>query len=744
MANQIEKRAGGGFFGKIVALLIGLILGIVAGIGGLAAGGYIIFTQVKIKDGVGTVNGFIEPDVNTLDIVTEEYAEKTLFDVFGALIEASTALSDGTGTLQAFANISPLVGTAVETLVLAADSYGLKLEKEELMTTPMSGMQEYLTNTIADMEIRALIQNFGGSMDQNDPIMQAILYGVKGVAFNSTTDGEGNPVIEMLPYYYRYKITSNTFVDETDTVYSFDGTKYVAENGSYITPYAGEDNAYNFELYNSESVLVYQLKATEEDPTVYGAFVNGELILHKPNVLRPLLSGQEGFADMLEPIYVGDFFSVTPNSDDVLIALAYGELNKDYYIDYANNKIVPITTPTKLGDLTDGNVEEVFAKITLDSVVEIDLNNGLMKAIAFGKRSHYEIVENGGVKSVKMLPKRYTVDDGKLFDDDGEEVPATLVDDIYVITRGEKVTYAVYEPTEDCYFEYTTQGAYTDANIVTYPKTTVMDMKDGLNTAISEVTIGDLISGITEDSILLWSIKDWGINELKSQEKILSLKLCDVMEIPEDGSVLDLLRNAEIGKLSDEINHVKLLAFIDDEAGAIYQVKTDANGNAINADGDIIYYSNTEKKFYTTSNFQAGTETTAVFVDKDGDDLEYNATDKKWYKKGTTTESKRELTGSWYFMFTDNDPSDGTTLPEEYTVHDIHALVDNMNANINNATIGELAAHHILEVSSETLNSYSTKKDGDGNYVLIKDLLVSDALDLLATIGNTLQGGGGI
>ncbi len=741
MANQIEKKSGG-FLGKIVALLIGLLLGIVAGIGGLAAGGYIIVTKVKIKDGVDTVNGFIEPDVNTLDIVTEEYAEKTLYDVFGALIEATTALQDGSGTLQAFADISPLVGTAVEMLVSAADSYGLKLEKEELMSTPMSGMQEYLTNAVGDMEIRALIQNFGGSMDQNDPIMQAILYGVKGVAFNSTTDGEGNPVIEMLPYYYHYKITSNTFVDETDTVYSFDGTKYVAENGSYIIPYTGADETYDFELYNSENVLVYQLSAKADDPNVYGAFVNGELILHKPNILRPLLSGQDGFADMLKPVYVGDFFTVTPDSDDVLIALAYGELNKDYYIDHANNKIVPITTPTKLGDLTDGNIEEVFAKITLDSVVEIDLNNGLMKAIAYGKRSHYTIVEDGGVKSVKMLPKRYTVDGGKLLDDDGEEVPAILVDGIYVITRGENVTYAVYDSTEDCYFEYTKQDAYTDANIVTYPKTTVMDMKDGLNTAISEVTIGDLISGITEENILLWSIKDWGINELKSQEKIMSLKLCDVMEIPEDGSVLDLLRNAEIGKLSDEINHVKLLAFIDDEAGAIYQVKKDASGNAINADGDIIYYSNSKKQFYTTSDFQAGTETTAIFVDKDGDDLEYNSADKKWYKKGTTTESKRELTGSWYFMFTDNNPSDGTTLPEEYTVHDIHALVDNMNANINNATIGELAEHGILEVSDATLNSYSTKQDGSGNYILIKNLLVSDALDLLATIGNSMHGGG--
>ncbi|MBQ8406642.1 MAG: hypothetical protein IJY38_01875, partial [Clostridia bacterium] len=103
MANQIEKKIGG-FLGKIVALLIGLLLGIIAGIGGLAAGGYIIVTKVKIKDGVNTVNGFIEPDVNTLDIVTEEYAEKTLYDVFGALIEARAALQVGSGTLQAFAD----------------------------------------------------------------------------------------------------------------------------------------------------------------------------------------------------------------------------------------------------------------------------------------------------------------------------------------------------------------------------------------------------------------------------------------------------------------------------------------------------------------------------------------------------------------------------------------------------------------------------------------------------------------
>lgn len=741
MANQIVKKPGG-FLGKLVALLIGLILGIIAGIGGLAAGGYIIFTKVKIKDEINAVNGFIDPDLNALDFVTEEYAEKTLYDAFGAIIAASQELSAGSGTLQSLANVSPLVVNAIESLVTGADGMGLKLETEKLLSTPMNGMQDYLVQQVGEMEIRALMENFAPDMDRNDPIMQAILYGVKGVAYDITgTDASGNNIIEMLPYFYRYKVNTNTFLDETDKAFNFETNKFAAADGTYIIPYAGGDGAYDYELYNAEGVLVYQLKATALDPTVYGAFVNGEQILHKPNILRPLLSGRDGFADMLKPVYVGDFFDVGPGSDEVLIALSYGELNKDYYIDYETNEIVPITTPTKLGDLTDGNIEEVFAKITLDSVVDIDLNNGLMRAIAFGKSSHYQIVEVAGEKSVQMLPVRYTVESGVLTNDDGEAVEnATLVNGVYVITDGDKTTYAVYNEGAGCYFEYTTLDNYTDATIVNYPKTTVMDMKNGLDSAINEVTIDDLVSGITEDNTLMWAIKDWRINDLKNQDKVLSLKLYQVMDIPEDGSPLDLLRNAEIGNLSSEINNIKLLDFIADEEGVIYELKKNADGNPINANGTVIYYDGVSKTFYTTSTFEAGTETEAVFVDANGNDLTYNAADKTWYIKGTMTASKRALTGSWYYMFTDNDSSDGITAPEEYSVHDVHALVDNMNANIKLATIGDLNMHGIIEVKDSTLNAPSTMKDGNGNPILIKDLHVADALDLLAVIGNATQG----
>ena len=247
--KRIEKKSGGGILGKIVALLIGLILGIITGIGGLIGGGYIIVTQVKIQDGVDTANGFIEPDVSATDFVTEEYAQKTLYDTFTAILAASQEMQAGTGTLQSLANISPLVVSTLDGVVASAAEMELYMETEELLSRPVGELGDYVKECVGEMEIRALVATFGADMDTSDPIMQALLYGAKGV--NYTIDLEGNVV--MLPVYFDFDGTQNVFYNQDDKEYVFSAetNAYLAENGEYIKAYTGEGD-YAYEVYDED------------------------------------------------------------------------------------------------------------------------------------------------------------------------------------------------------------------------------------------------------------------------------------------------------------------------------------------------------------------------------------------------------------------------------------------------------------------------------------------------------------
>ena len=65
---KVKVVRKGGFFGKLIALLLGIIIGIVAGLGGLAAIIYYAFGMISI----GEVFGIIE-DTAMLEIPEEDY-----------------------------------------------------------------------------------------------------------------------------------------------------------------------------------------------------------------------------------------------------------------------------------------------------------------------------------------------------------------------------------------------------------------------------------------------------------------------------------------------------------------------------------------------------------------------------------------------------------------------------------------------------------------------------------------------
>ena len=103
---QVIVQKKGGFLGKFIALLLGLILGIASAFGGVAAIAYF----VPIKDGINTVGNLTNTDINYKDFITEEYGDKSIVE---AITSLSKLAQKGDGlTFNDLNSVSPQIGRA--------------------------------------------------------------------------------------------------------------------------------------------------------------------------------------------------------------------------------------------------------------------------------------------------------------------------------------------------------------------------------------------------------------------------------------------------------------------------------------------------------------------------------------------------------------------------------------------------------------------------------------------------------
>jgi len=190
-ATVVKK--GGGFLGKLLCLLLGFILGIVGTIGGVGGLGYYVVTQVKIKDAFSTINGMTGADIQYTDFVTEEIGEGSTYDLIMEIVGVVEDIGNGNGSLESLNQISPLVGTNIQTLLTTVAEYGVEIEYDELMNKPFAQLGEYLGETLNGIEIAPLLNTFGV---EATGLIALICYGEEGRDFVYETTANGDYVLD--------------------------------------------------------------------------------------------------------------------------------------------------------------------------------------------------------------------------------------------------------------------------------------------------------------------------------------------------------------------------------------------------------------------------------------------------------------------------------------------------------------------------------------------------------------------
>lgn len=248
--------------------------------------------------------------------------------------------------------------------------------------------------------------------------------------------------------------------------------------------------------------------------------------------------------------------------------------------------------------------------------------------------------------------------------------------------------------------------------------------------------IGDVM-GIDENSSkLLLAMEDWTLNDLNDQDKIMSLKLADVIEIDDEtspgflkairdknwtlndlndkdnvnslrlGEIIEIdendpktsalllsLKDTSIGDLTTRINTLtptEILGEEDVENNRILRHLRNSTVLTLSADIEnlsvaAVFEDDVYKK-----------DAAGNFVNAQGEALYLNPDDGIYYTTPdyqADTQSERVMTGSWEYLLTDPD---GLIPPSGYTLTNMEAMTSNMTANIQSAVLNDLYKDGII------------------------------------------------
>ena len=544
----IERKSGGGWLGRILSLVIGIVLGIVLTVGGVFGVGYLILNKWSVNDTVGKVNNVAKTEIDISELLNKEYGDKTVLALLSDVTAAASELSSGEGTFATLNKISPKVGEAMGALAENLVKYGSNLSEEDikfdLLNTPIKDFGTYvsdeLINSIVLGEMLLSTGSFSYETLTQDPIMMVFFYGVEGEDYeldpknqkilplgdskplsigdlrtNGITDSvsdiplvalgfddEGDAMMRVLLYgpATHYSVVDGE-VEMNQIVYTYNGTAFFDIDGNEVAATAATTGAGYTLTFESGKTQYVEMGADGK----YYAYKNETKAAparYTPTTLGDL---QNDAVSILDSVELASALGIDETSNPILISFAYGVEGKDFY--YKNGKITMFEgkSAKTIGDLKGDAMNNVITDLTIDTMVQIDVNDAMLCALAYGSSNRYTVT--GG--NVQMNQIAYTFDGVHFYDDQNE--PLTLLstpEDLHLVGGGSafKITFLNHRNETETQYVKTSNGidflAFADeANTIPalYPKNTVGDLQNDPDALLNTIELASVLN-ITADS----------------------------------------------------------------------------------------------------------------------------------------------------------------------------------------------------------------------------------------------------
>ena len=154
----VKKK--GGFFGKLIAFLLGVVIGSIGIFGGVSAIILYVLNE-PLKDAYDKVEqSGVDIPGELLDYINEDYATLTLLQAVTEIGKTVGGVASGANTLGDLAAVSPYLSEQVAGWSDALAGFGVPTTKEELLSLNFSNVPQYLTSKINSISLATLISNF--------------------------------------------------------------------------------------------------------------------------------------------------------------------------------------------------------------------------------------------------------------------------------------------------------------------------------------------------------------------------------------------------------------------------------------------------------------------------------------------------------------------------------------------------------------------------------------------------------
>lgn len=696
----------GNLVGKIVALILGLIIGFGACLGTILA--LLNFTSVGY--GMDMLSGFTGVDFDKAvneKLISEEYGEKSVLQLI-----SDAAVAANSETLEDLNKIFPILGEYVGSMTdNAKDEFGVELDKDTMLKTPLNDLTTYIGDTVKHTSIGAMLSasNTSGNLD---PMLMEICYGEENVNYYFDEDGEVQMLENSEPLtifslsnepgkafervsvasvvdpslddslmmsiaYGQEGVTYNIVkVDGVDTVEMCQLFLTKNESGNFVD-YAGNlvlckqtplSSGYiKIEEYRKDAndkvitnkdgePIVKRVYYVKNDGTgTYYAYESAEEDAEETTFKKTLISDlQDNSAERIDNIPLKnalgiEFKAGQEDPHNILISLAYGQEGIDYEIvgtgDNRKIEMLGDSKPRTIGELrTSGN--DLINDILLSDIMQEKRDDNITMYLLYGKKGiHYE-----------FEPKLDELGN-PILDELGNPVTEVAMQHRFIYILGNQVYNeygeALQERTETVkgYILNTETSTWTDRldNVYTYgaASTETYEMNDGA------LAYKHYLSN--EDGDVLFQKTTLG----------------DMAR--SDNPVANITNRLTVSEIIGEeaINGNKILKHLGDE-------KIQGLPKAIEK---LTFWQVFEEDMYLR-------DTDGNYVDQNGN---------------VVTEENRVIDGMWKFMLT---PAGATEINKDYTlVDDMNQLLTNAEDNVNNASLQELKSEGILVLDDTTLGT---------------------------------------
>ncbi len=752
---KVIVKKKGGWLGKIIALLLGFVMGIGATAGTVA----LLVTKVKINKSADMVGKFVD-DFNFSSLVEKNYVDEAVGNMTVVELVKKTSEAAKTGTLSSFAELFPILSDKTTELAdELKNSFGLQIDKDTLLNTPFKELSTYLGDAVKTTPLGNFLQAAGEEGKPLDPILLEICYGEYGVDYVYNADGEiemlegktavtlaaltadpmatvskialasalpnlepDDEVLNTLAYGERNVTYKYVTVDGKPTAQmqqkflTFDGAKYYDyQDNPIVCEATAADNGF---VKIVETVTKGETTRTE---TYYVKDVNGDgkyLAFEAPEdtatptLFKKTLIGDlsENAAQLIDGLYLKDALDINANSHKVLIALAYGQYGVDYQItgEAPNQTIQPIngSKPRTIGYLKANN-DTLINDIQLADILQEDPDDKIVMYLLLGRENAHYKIDTATGKAV-MLQRRVIVNStyDKAYNEYGEEYPDGYALDFANRTFTEggvqykistQATDSLGAPVTVKIGEQLVAGS-TDEYEPVYGTAYYLTDLDGNPVLYKKHTLGDL-SG--ENNLISTISTRLTVTEVFGEEKTSQNK------------ILKHLGETTIDGLPDA---VEKLTF-----GQIFESDIYADSKYSPADGEPESFTDVNGHLVQTGDY--------IYIDGSGN-------------KCFLPQDQRTVKGTWKYLLadhvyaeelkarnTDSDPTNDLTEAEikkltvqhglEYSIsNQMGNLMDNMAYNIHHAPLNEMAADGLVKMSTNTLNHKIRHSDGTGDAYL--------------------------